>query len=191
MSWLDDQTMSYIDDQLMYASEEDLEAIFAPRKRRNPFKPVKEIQMSEQRTRVEIVQALAEQCKMMSAMGEALTMLLLQDVVETTVIEKSHIADEVKERMKRVRAARKPKTNGTATVEMLPANPPTPGVPPPVMPDVVPVKPTKGLADLRTALQDCITKHGMPEAKERLAPYLKVSEVPDEAIEKVIGKLGE
>jgi len=183
----------FLDYQLQYASLEDLEAIFVPRyERRNPFKPVKEITMSnEQRTRVEIVQAMAEQCKMLSAMGEALTMLL-NDVVETTVVSETPLMDaqrklDAKEKMARVRAARKAKANGAPPVEMLPANPPTP----PVMPDVVPIVPTKGLGDLRAALQDCITKHGMPEAKERLAPYLKVSEVPDEAIVKVISKLGE
>ena len=39
------------------------------------------------------------------------------------------------------------------------------------------------------ALQECINKHGMPEAKARLAPYLKVSTVPDDEIAATIARL--
>jgi hypothetical protein len=57
------------------------------------------------------------------------------------------------------------------------------------MVDIKPTKPGKTLADLRVALQACITAHGMAAAKERLTPYAKVSDVPDEAIAEVIKAL--
>jgi hypothetical protein len=52
-----------------------------------------------------------------------------------------------------------------------------------------PVKPSKGLADLREALQACLATHGMEETKARLAPYTKLPDVPDEEIEAVIARL--
>ena len=71
--------------------------------------------------------------------------------------------------------------------------PPKPELPIPTvgekMADIKPTKPGKTLADLRVALQECITKHGMPVAKERLQPYQKVSDVPDDALATVIEKL--
>jgi hypothetical protein len=52
-----------------------------------------------------------------------------------------------------------------------------------------PVKPSKGLADLREALQACLAARGMEETKARLAPYTKLPDVPDEEIEAVIARL--
>ena len=59
------------------------------------------------------------------------------------------------------------------------------------MADIKPTKPGKTLADLRVALQECINKHGMPGAKERLAPFAKISDVPDAEIANVIARLAE
>ena len=54
---------------------------------------------------------------------------------------------------------------------------------------IVPVKPGKTLADLHAALQACISKYGMPVAKERLAPFPKMTAVPDSEIGAVIDRL--
>lgn len=57
------------------------------------------------------------------------------------------------------------------------------------MADIKPVKASKTAADLRVALQECITKHGMGVAKERLAPFGKLSDVPDEKLVETIERL--
>lgn len=68
-----------------------------------------------------------------------------------------------------------------------------PPAPPPAAPEIQiskpPVKPHKSASDLREALQTCLAKHGMNGTKERLAPFAKLSDVPDAEIDATIARL--
>lgn len=54
---------------------------------------------------------------------------------------------------------------------------------------VTPVTPSKSAADLREALQQSIAKNGMPNTKERMLPFVKLSDVPDDQIDATIARL--
>lgn len=68
---------------------------------------------------------------------------------------------------------------------------PKPETEPSIPVTVAPVKPGKTPADLREALVSYVAKHGMPAAKEKLAPYTNISAVPDSEIDAVITRLTE
>jgi hypothetical protein len=149
---------------------------------------------TEEQTRTEVIKSLI-------ASNNAL-ILLLQERASTDeatkVIAKlqsgenpgipEHAVDtptikEIKARRRKERPEPQPEPLGPPLSSEHEMNRPT------EMADIKPTKPGKTLADLRVALQDCITKHGMPGAKERLAPFAKVSDVPDAEIDATIKRL--
>lgn len=149
----------------------------------------------ELRTREEVIRSLI-------AISEALTHLLAERVdanevdEDTGTIKPAKIEDTLGEQPPAVKARRKkerpapapqPEPLGPPLTNPAEMNEPLPPVK--TMADIKPTKPGKTLADLRVALQDCITKHGMPGAKERLAPFAKVSDVPDSEIDATIKRL--
>lgn len=136
----------------------------------------------EQRTRVEVIHALA-------TIADALRMLLQERDAE---VAPAKIEDSIGEPPPVIKKARKAKAEAKPQPE--PLGPPLTSEhemnePPKQMADIKPTKPGKTLADLRVALQECINKHGMPGAKERLAPFAKISDVPDDKIAAVIDAL--
>jgi hypothetical protein len=145
----------------------------------------------EQRTRTEVINALA-------TIADALRLILSEREQTTPRNEASgplQTLDQMAEAQqppKAKRAKKEPKAEVMPEVHQ-PDHPAREREPePPVsekMADIKPVKPGKTLADLRVALQECITKHGMPGAKERLAPFLKISDVPDDQIAATIERL--
>lgn len=136
----------------------------------------------EQRTRTEVINALI-------AVSDALRLLL----TERAVAERQDLGPpltsvhEMNETPAQTElAVQKAKRVNKAAAK----NPQEPKPELPVlMADIKPTKTGKTLADLRVALQACITVHGMAVAKDRLVPYAKVSDVPDEAIGDVIKAL--
>ncbi len=144
---------------------------------------------TEERTRTEVIKALI-------AVSDALALLLQEREAAPAKIEDSIGAPPPairKARVIKLKAVDEiQKKIDDAAFEQQVAQP-KPELPIPTigekMADIKPTKPGKTLADLRIALQECITKHGMPGAKERLAPYLKISDVPDEQIAATIERL--
>ncbi len=141
----------------------------------------------EMRTRAEIIKSLV-------ASNAALIALLEERAAEqpAPMSEVTIAPFEMKPEVpavKRVKKAKPPAEKvAQAEAELTPQKQ---SEPPPAekMADIKPTKPGKTLADLRIALQECITKHGMPVAKQRLQPYQKVSDVPDEALAATIEAL--
>jgi len=136
----------------------------------------------EQRTRTEVINALIVNNDALQSINHAL-ILLLQ--------EREHLANEDVPVITPEAPAKKTRTKKAAPE---PLGPPLTSEhemnePPKQMADIKPTKPGKTLADLRVALQECINKHGMPGAKERLAPHAKISDVPDAEIANVIARL--
>lgn len=207
--------MSYLEDQLQDADEEDLENIFmqqdCARRRAHDrmFKrsdcinrftaveflpPTKENVMSqEERTRDEVLNCLIAQTQALTLVCQMIAKQMLPRAEIQQPPPGSVQPPEI--------AINPPKPARAKKDKPLPPTPPEVtkqdvenavargDVPVEKMVDIKPTKPGKTLADLRVVLQECITKHGMPVAKERLAPYMKVSDVPDEAIAIVIEKL--
>jgi hypothetical protein len=138
---------------------------------------------TEERTRTEVIKALI-------AVSDALTLLLQEREAAPAKIEDS--IGEPPPAIRKARAKKEPKVE-QAEAETPVQTQAKPELPIPTvgekMADIKPIKPGKTLADLRIALQECITKYGMPGAKERLAPYLKISDVPDEQIGATIERL--
>jgi hypothetical protein len=143
---------------------------------------------TEEKTRTEVIKALI-------AVSDALTLLLQErgeaEAPATTTLTLPVITPEAPPPVEKKTRAKKPVITRSPEpeAEPTPAPAPAPVEPPKQMADIKPTKPGKTLADLRAALQDCINKHGMPGAKERLAPFAKISDVPDDKIAEVIDRL--
>jgi hypothetical protein len=148
---------------------------------------------TEEQTRTEVIKSLIASNNALilllqerAAAAQPLMYKKIEDTLTTPVITPQGPALPEHPATKKTRAKK-------VTEEPQPLGPPLTNPaemnPPPTMADIKPTKPGKTLADLRVALQDCITKHGMPGAKERLAPFAKVSDVPDAEIDATIKRL--
>jgi len=161
----------------------------------------------EERTRDEVLQNLAAQSLALISISASVMAILemvralLDERGITVSLDKirdtMNAATAVVEKVEAEVAPKKARAKKVAAPQPEPLGPPLTNPaemnpePPKQMADIKPTKPGKTLADLRIALQECINKHGMPGAKERLAPFAKISDVPEAEITNVITRLSE
>lgn len=147
----------------------------------------------EERTRDEVLNVLVAQTKALEAATQALCVLLGQrdEVTPPEAAPEAKPAPKPRTKKEAFNVAGPPVSRVTG--EPVPAPAPAPA-PAPVdrIVEIVPTKPKKSSTDLLAAMRACMERHGdrgMAVVRERLAPYIKMSDVPDDQIEATIERL--